>query len=111
MNDKIKNYITGFMIDKTPEEVEAVQPLLAQLVEDYGYSRDCIISHPQYRVKARPSDRRREYPVDIAVFCSPSKKDNELILIAECKQSNRKDGQDQLEELYEIISCKIWYMV
>ena len=32
MNDKIKNYITGFMIDKTPEEVEAVQPLLAQLV-------------------------------------------------------------------------------
>ena len=29
MNDKIKDYITGFMIDKTPEEVEAVQPLLA----------------------------------------------------------------------------------
>lgn len=38
------------------------------LVDDYGYPKDVIQTRPQWRVKARPSDTKKEYPVDIAVF-------------------------------------------
>ena len=111
MAQKINDYITGKLVERTPEEVEAVQPLLKLLVEDYGYSKDCIISHPQYRVKARPSDRKKEYPVDIAVFNSSDKKDSELLIIAECKKESRKDGKEQLEDYMRLSRARfgIWY--
>ena len=33
----IKDYISGIQINETPKEVEAVQPFLKILVEDYNY--------------------------------------------------------------------------
>lgn len=64
------DYISGLPVKETPEELEAVQPFSKILVDDYGYPKEFIHTRPQYRVKARPSDRRKEYPVDIAVFNS-----------------------------------------
>ncbi len=52
----IFDYISGKEIKATPEEVQAVQVFAEQLVEDYGYPKKLITTHPQYRVKARPSD-------------------------------------------------------
>ena len=77
----ITDYITGKKVKATPEEKEAVQPFARQLVEDYGYDKNQIQIHPQWRVKARPSDTKKEYPIDIAVFLSSSKRENELHII------------------------------
>ena len=53
------DYISGLPVKETPEELEAVQPFSKILVDDYGYPKEFIHTRPQYRVKARPSDRRK----------------------------------------------------
>lgn len=53
----ISDYITGEHVRATPEEVEAVQVLAKRLVEGYGYPHAHIRTHPQFRVRKRPSDR------------------------------------------------------
>lgn len=98
MAEKIIDYISGKAITYKPEEAQAVQPFAKMLVEDYGYPKGFIITHPQYRVKIRPSDIKKEYPVDIAVFSSPQKSDDDVYIIVECKKKNRKDGITQLED-------------
>lgn len=55
-NGYIFDYISGIEIKSTPEEIEAVQVFCKILVEDYGYPKDCIQAHPQFKVKASPSD-------------------------------------------------------
>ena len=62
------DYISGNEVKATPEEVDAVQVFSKILVEDYGYPKTYIQTHPQYRVKVRPSDTKKEYPVDLAIF-------------------------------------------
>lgn len=94
----IVDYISGQQVRETPEEVEAVQPFSKILVDDYGYPKEYIHTRPQYRVKVRPSDRKKEYPVDIAVFLGKEHKDEEAYIIVECKKKNRKDGKSQLED-------------
>lgn len=64
----IIDFISGEPVRATPEEVEAVQVFSRTLVEDYQYPKNSIRTRPQWRVKARPSDKKKEYPVDIAVF-------------------------------------------
>jgi type I restriction enzyme M protein len=85
----IIDYISTFEVQATPEEIEAVQVFSRQLVEDYGYSKDQITTHPQYRFKASPSDTRGKYPVDIAVFLNNRKKEDDIYIIVECKKKNR----------------------
>ena len=94
---KIIDFISGLSINDTPEEREAVQVFARLLVEDYGYNKNQIQTHPQTRVKSRPSDTKKEYPVDIAVYTSSQKQESELFLIVECKKTNSKDGKTQLE--------------
>src|SRR5580700_10100321 len=65
---RIKDYVSGRMVRATREEREAVQVYSKRLVEDYGYPAKRIQTHPQFRVRSRPSDESRSYPVDIAVF-------------------------------------------
>ena len=79
--EKIIDYITGIEVSYKPEEEQAVQPFAKALVEDYGYPKDCIMTHPQFRVKARPSDTKKEYPVDIAVFKDSGKNDDDVYII------------------------------
>lgn len=94
----IVDYISGLQVKDTPEEIEAVQPFSKILVDDYGYPKEFVHTRPQYRVKVRPSDTKKEYPVDIAVFSSKEHiYDNEYIIV-ECKKKNRKDGKTQLED-------------
>ncbi len=93
----IRDYITNTWVKATPEEIEAVQIFVKQLVEDYTYPKEHIRTRPQYRVKQRPSGGK-DFPVDIAVFSSNNHTfDNEYILV-ECKKKNRKDGKKQLED-------------
>lgn len=65
--NKIIDYVSGQEVNATPEEIGAVQPYSKILVEDYGYPKDMLMTHPQYRVKSSPSDKKG-YPIDIAVF-------------------------------------------
>ena len=65
IDDYITDYISGNQVRGIPEEIEAVQPFSKKLVEDYGYPKENIMTHPQYRVKVRPSDVRKEYPVEL----------------------------------------------
>lgn len=108
--EKIIDYITGKEINATPEEVNAVQPYLKILVEDYGYPKNLIQTHPQYRVKSSPSDKRG-YPVDIAVFEYDGKNKKKLKIVVENKKPTRKDGIDQLKDYLKFCEAKIgiWY--
>src|SRR3989344_4787161 len=94
----VLDYISKQEVKGTPEEVEAVQVFSKQLVEDYGYKRELIQTHPQFRVRSRPSDTKKEYPVDIAVFEQTKKDDDSVYIIIECKKKNRKEGKKQLED-------------
>ena len=57
---KITDFISGIQVLATPEEVQAVQVFSHQLVEDYGYPKKLLQTRPQYRVKRRPSDEKKE---------------------------------------------------
>lgn len=95
---RLTDYISGKDIPAKPEEMFTVQPFARQLVEDYGYPKEHIRTRPQWHVKARPSDRNKSYPVDIAVFTGDRHRDDDLFLVVECKKPDRKDGRDQLED-------------
>ncbi len=107
----ITDYISGIEVFATPEEVEAVQMFSKQLVEDYGYPKTHIQTRPQHRVKVRPSDTKKEYPVDIAVFSGSLKLDETLYIVVECKKKNRKDGRTQLENYLTLSSAYlgVWF--
>lgn len=94
----IIDFISGQEVKATPEEIEAVQVFAKQLVEDYGYPKSHIQTRPQFRVKVRLSDTKKEYPVDIAVFPNDKKQEDDIYIIVECKKKNRKDGKTQLQD-------------
>ena len=96
--NQLIDLISGLEVQATQEEKDAVQVFSKQLVEDYGYSKKQITTHPQLRVKANPSDTKGKYPVDIAVFKNSQKKDDDVYIIVECKNKNRTDGRNQLED-------------
>src|SRR3989338_1956688 len=107
----VRDYISGLNVKATPEEIEAVQIFARQLVEDYGYPIKQIKTRPQWRVKARPSDRTKEYPIDIAVFSEEKHSDENLYIIVECKHKNRKDGITQLEDYLRLSKAGlgVWF--
>lgn len=107
----IKDYISGVELKATPEEIQAVQPFAKKLVEDYGYPKKRIRTRPQWHVKVRPSDVKKEYPVDIAVFNNENQSDDSLYIIVECKKKSRKDGRTQLEDYMRLSKAAIgvWY--
>ncbi len=93
----IPDYISGIPVRATPEEVDAVQVFARRLHEDFGYDKDQIQTRPQYGVRKSPSDSKKSYPVDIAVFTDNSKADDKLRIVVECKKKRRHDGRRQLE--------------
>jgi type I restriction enzyme M protein len=94
----IIDFISGQEVRASPEETDAVQVFTRQLVEDYGYPKTHIQTRPQFRVRARPSDAKKEYPVDIAVFRNAKKQEYDIYIIVECKKKTRKDGKTQLQD-------------
>lgn len=107
----IKDFVSGVAVRATPEEVEAVQVFSQMLVEDYGYPKKHIRTRPQWRVKARPSDTKKEYPTDIAVFSGATHTDDTIEIVVECKKPNRKDGRTQLEDYlrFSRASIGVWF--
>ncbi|MCY4162161.1 MAG: N-6 DNA methylase [Flavobacteriaceae bacterium] len=108
---KIVDYVSGKEINAKPEEIESVQVMSKLLVEEYGYPKENIKTHPQYRVKKTPSDKSKSYPVDIAVFNSSQKNESTAYILVECKRKNRKDGIDQLRDYLTFSQAKlgIWF--
>lgn len=107
----IFDFISGQQVKATPEEVEAVQVFAHQLVEDYGYAKEQIQTRPQYRVKERPSDNEKSYPVDIMVFSDASKSEESECIVVECKKKTRKDGMSQLQDYLRFCRATIgvWF--
>ena len=107
----IQDFISGVAVRNTPEESEAVQVFSKMLVEDYEYPKTLIQTRPQWRVKARPSDTKKEYPIDIAVFSSEEHTEESMEIIVECKRINRRDGKSQLEDYLRFSSARIgvWF--
>ena len=107
----VKDFVSGLPVKATPEELEAVQVFARRLVEDYGYPKSHIQTHPQHRVRMRPSDDEKSYPVDIAVFDSPRRSEGGLFMIVECKKRNRKEGVAQLLLYLQMSSAQVgvWF--
>lgn len=107
----ILDYISGQPVKATPEEVEAVQVFARRLVEDYGYPKENIQTRPQYRVRKHPSDEKKSYPVDIAVFKSSKKIEDNLFIVVECKKKTRKEGVAQLKLYLDMSSAEVgvWF--
>ena len=107
----VVDYISGKEVKATPEEVEAVQVFAEILVKDYGYPKEQIQTHPQWRVKVSPSDIKKEYPVDIAVFNHGKKTDENLYIVVECKRKTRKDGLSQLKDYLRLSTARlgVWF--
>lgn len=107
MPEQIKDYISGELVNAGPEEIDAVQPFSKQLVEDYGYPVANIQTRPQWHVKRTPSDVRKEYPVDIAIFESDKHTDSNLYIIVECKSESITEGRTQLENYLTLSKAQI----
>ncbi len=108
---KIEDYISGKMVNDTPEEIEAVQVFSKRLVEDFGYKKNQIQTHPQFRAKTAPSGKEK-YPIDITIFKSDKKTYDNVYIIVECKQPSRKDGLVQLNiylNLVPSVEFGIWF--
>lgn len=107
----IEDYISGTPVKETPEEVEAVQVFSEALVQDYGYPKKLLQTRPQFRVRIRPSDTKKEYPIDIAVFSKEPKDEDGIYIIVECKKKSRKDGLIQLQDYLRFSKAKlgVWF--
>ncbi len=107
----ITDFISGGPVRATPEEIYAVQVFSKLLVNDYGYPRGQIRTRPQWRVKVRPSDPKKEYPVDIAVFSGDRHPDETVRIIVECKKPNRRDGRTQLQDYLRFSGARVgvWF--
>ncbi len=105
------DYITGTRVRATAEEVDAVQVFARRLVQDYGYAKSQIQTRPQYRVRLRPSDEDKSYPIDIAVFTSSEKTEDQLFMVVECKKKERKDGEHQLRLYLDMSAAEVgvWF--
>lgn len=109
----IEDFVSGVRVKPTPEEVEAVQVFSKRLIEDLGYPKSHVQTRPQHRVRIRPSQEGRErgYPVDIAVFASPEKLEDQAYIIVECKRPTRADGERQLKIYLSMstASLGVWF--
>jgi type I restriction enzyme M protein len=93
----IRDYLSGKMVQATPEELEAVQVMSRRLVEDFGYPISHLRTRPHWRVATSPSESKK-YPVDITIFSSDKHIAENVVLVVECKRRNRKDGTEQLKK-------------
>jgi type I restriction enzyme M protein len=96
----------------TAEEVHALQAFARRLVEDYGYSRDQIQTHPQFRViRKSHTDQETSFPVGIAIFKTKRKVEEELFILVDCQKPNAKEGLAQLKLYLALSSAEIgvWF--
>jgi type I restriction enzyme M protein len=108
----VRDYISGQWVKSgVKEHEEAVNIFSQRLVEELGYSKDQIQTFPQFRVKVSPSGQEK-YPVDITVFRDEKKSYDNVYMLVECKQPNRKDGRKQLDiylNLVPSVEIGVWF--
>jgi len=108
----VRDYITNQLVRiGVKEHREAVNVFAKRLVEELGYSKDQIQTIPQFRVKTSPSGQEK-YPVDIVVFKDEKKTYDNVYMLVECKQPNRKDGKKQLDiylNLVPSVELGVWF--
>lgn len=104
------DFISGQIIKKSPEELEAVQIFSRRLVEEFNYSKKQIQTRPQFRIISSPSGDEK-YPIDIAIFNDDNKIYENLFMIVECKRESRSDGLKQLKTYMGLSSAQIgvWF--
>ena len=73
--------------------------------------RNTFQTRPQYRVRKHPSDEEKSFPVDIAVFRSEKKTEDNLFMVVECKKKNRNDGVAQLKLYLDMSAAEVgvWF--
>lgn len=108
----VRDYITNHLVKTgVKEHKEAVNVFTKKLVEDLDYPKEQIQTIPQFRVKVSPSGQEK-YPVDIVVFKHGEKTYNNVSMLIECKQPNRKDGRIQLDiylNLVPSVELGVWF--
>jgi transcriptional regulator with XRE-family HTH domain len=89
------------------QNVERLRRWLIQL----GYQEHQIQTEPQYLLKKSVHWQKGFNPVDLAVFRGHERKDEDLLLIAECKSANTPGGVDQLQRYLKRADCPIgiWF--
>lgn len=110
--ERVRDYISGHLVKSgVKEHKEAVNIFAKKLVEELGYSKKQIQTIPQFRVKVSPSGQEK-YPVDIVVFRDENKSYDNVLMLVECKQPNRKDGRKQLDiylNLVPSVELGVWF--
>jgi len=92
----IIDFVSGRAVKAGPEEIHATQVISKRLVEELGYEKAQIQTHPQFRVKESPSGAER-WPVDVCVFRDANHRAYEdAYILVECKRPSRRDGERQL---------------
>lgn len=108
----VRDYISGQWVKTgVKEHEEAVNIFSQRLVEELDYSKSQIQTIPQFRVKVSPSGQEK-YPVDITVFRDEKKAYDNVYMLVECKQPNRKDGRKQLDiylNLVPSVEIGVWF--
>jgi len=108
----VRDYISGGLVKSgVKEHEEAVNIFSQRLVDELGYSKNQIQTIPQFRVKVSPSGQEK-YPVDIVIFNDEKKSYDNVYMIVECKQLNRKDGKKQLDvylNLVPSVEIGVWF--
>ncbi len=76
-----------------------------------NYPLTHIQTRPQFGVRKRPSDEAKSYPVDIAVFSSQERIEENLFVVIECKKKNRRDGLAQLKLYLDMSPAEVgvWF--
>src|ERR1044072_3954614 len=107
----LRAYISGVEVGATPDEVAAGRVFPRRLVEHSAYPATHIQTRPQFGVRKRPSDEAKSYPVDIAVFSSAERREDNLFMVVECKKKNRRDGIAQLKLYMDMSPAEVgvWF--
>ena len=104
----VRDYITGQLVHKTPEQTEAKQVFAKRLVEEYGYSKDQIQTSPEFYIQKGST---KIGPADIVVFRDNKKTFDNIFLIVETKRKDKKDGENQLKSYIDPTPAEggVWF--
>lgn len=97
---RIVDQLSGREVVAGPEELDATQPLEYYLRQKLGWDPRQMITRPQWRVPKSPSGARSSgYPIDLAVFASPTQcgDPDGVRILCECKAPDLETGIGQLK--------------
>lgn len=105
----IIDFISGLPVKNTPEQADALQVISQRLVDEYHYDKRQIQTQPQFRVRKRPSDESKSYPVDIAVFKTIEKIESNLYMIIETKSKDHNTGINELKLYMDMSPAEVGF--